>query len=133
MKPHVNQYRDNRVTVCLCKDGKPRQRFISVLVAKAFPEICGEWFEGAEVDHKDTDTQNNTAENLRVCDRKGNMANPVTARKRKEFWESEKSEEVRKGMSERMLGDRNPARRCMTEEWRKKLNESRIGSKKPTL
>ena len=36
-------------------------------VAKAFPEICGEWFEGCEVHHKDGNSQNNEATNLIVC------------------------------------------------------------------
>lgn len=36
------------------------------LVAKAFPEICGEWFEGCQVHHKDFDKLNNVPENLIV-------------------------------------------------------------------
>lgn len=48
------------------------------LVAKAFPEICGEWFDGCEVDHIDTDRSNNNATNLRVCTHKENMNNPTT-------------------------------------------------------
>ena len=35
-----------------------------ILVAKAFPEICGEWFEGCEVHHKDFNKLNNVPENL---------------------------------------------------------------------
>ena len=37
-----------------------------ILVAKAFPEICGEWFEGCAVHHKDGNKLNNTPENLIV-------------------------------------------------------------------
>ena len=37
-----------------------------MLVAKAFPEICGEWFEGAVVHHKDFNKTNNCPENLIV-------------------------------------------------------------------
>lgn len=133
LKPHINTERDNRVSVILCKNGKTKPHYISVLVAKAFPEICGEWFEGAEVDHKDTNTQNNVADNLRVCDRKGNMANPITVQNRKAFYESERGKEVRKENSKRMLGDNNPIRRCMTEEWRRKLNEAKKGRKVPSL
>ena len=48
------------------------------IVAKAFSEICGEWFEGCEIDHIDTDTTNNTAFNLKICDRKTNQNNPLT-------------------------------------------------------
>lgn len=39
---------------------------ISVLVAKAFPEICGVWFDGCEVHHIDQDSSNNKADNLMV-------------------------------------------------------------------
>lgn len=39
---------------------------VSVLVAKAFPEICGEWFEGCQVHHIDRDSNNNNALNLKV-------------------------------------------------------------------
>lgn len=39
---------------------------VSVLVAKAFPEICGEWFDGCVVHHIDQDSTNNNALNLKV-------------------------------------------------------------------
>lgn len=39
---------------------------IHILVAKAFPEICGEWFEGCNVHHKDGNPLNNKADNLLV-------------------------------------------------------------------
>lgn len=38
--------------------------YVHQLVAFAFPEICGEWFEGAEVNHKDENPSNNNAYNL---------------------------------------------------------------------
>lgn len=37
------------------------------LVAKAFPEICGEWFNKCEVHHLDFNPLNNRADNLKVC------------------------------------------------------------------
>lgn len=37
-----------------------------ILVAKAFPEICGEWYEGCQVHHKDQCPSNNCAFNLMV-------------------------------------------------------------------
>ena len=43
-----------------------KRYIISRLVAKAFPEICGEWFDGCQVHHKDLDPANNRAENLIV-------------------------------------------------------------------
>jgi hypothetical protein len=39
---------------------------IHILVAQAFPEICGEWFEECEVHHIDGNPANNNAKNL-VC------------------------------------------------------------------
>lgn len=36
------------------------------LVARAFPEICGEWFDGCEVHHLDENSSNDRADNLRV-------------------------------------------------------------------
>lgn len=40
--------------------------FCNRLVAKAFPEICGEWFDDCEVHHIDEDCTNDSAENLKV-------------------------------------------------------------------
>lgn len=40
--------------------------YVSRLVAKAFPEICGEWFDECEVHHIDRDKSNNRADNLLV-------------------------------------------------------------------
>lgn len=37
-----------------------------VEIAKAFPEICGEWFEGCHVHHKDGNRSNNAPSNL-IC------------------------------------------------------------------
>lgn len=37
-----------------------------ILIAKTFPEICGEWFDGCAVHHKDGNKLNNTPENLIV-------------------------------------------------------------------
>ena len=51
---------------------------IYITIAKLFPEICGVWYEGCQVDHIDTNRFNNSAENLRVCTPKENMNNPLT-------------------------------------------------------
>lgn len=48
-------------------NGKFKWFYVHILVAKTFPEICGEWFEGAIVNHKDCCTTNNIATNLEVC------------------------------------------------------------------
>lgn len=122
LSPHVNKKRDNRIQVMLCKDGKTKQFYISVLVAQAFPEICGEWFEGAEVDHVDCNPMNNYAENLRVTDRKGNMANPITQKHHKDAMNSEN---IKTKRAELMKGENNPVFRCMTDEWSRKLDNAR--------
>lgn len=70
--------------VNIWEDKKPKRVYIHRLVAKAFPEICGEWFEGCVIDHLDTDTYNNIATNLRVCTTKENIYNPVTQEKLKD-------------------------------------------------
>lgn len=40
--------------------------FYAVFIAKQNPEICGEWFKGCEVHHKDGDCSNDVPENL-IC------------------------------------------------------------------
>lgn len=66
--------------------------FVHRLVAKTFPEICGDYFEGAVVDHIDTNQSNNNATNLRFCTQHENLLNPITR--------------VRKSTSK--MGDKNP-------------------------
>ena len=68
--------------VRLSKEGVGHTYSAARLIASTFPEICGEYFEGAEIDHIDTDTLNNTATNLRWVDRKGQMGNPLTKKHR---------------------------------------------------
>lgn len=44
--------------------GRHTETFYHVIVAKAFPEICGIWFEGCHIHHKDFNPLHNTPENL---------------------------------------------------------------------
>lgn len=62
-------------------NGKATHTSVSRSVAKAFPEICGEWFEGCTVDHINTIKTDNRAENLRVVTLKENINNPLTIAK----------------------------------------------------
>lgn len=47
--------------------------YVHIEVAKAFPEICGKWFKGCEVHHKDGNSLNNEATNLVVCTKAQHM------------------------------------------------------------
>lgn len=79
-------------SVCLSKNGKLRKFLTHRLVANAFPEICGTWFDGCEVDHLNGNAFDNRAENLKVCTPKENINNPLTkkhiseAKKGKTSW-----------------------------------------------
>lgn len=51
-------------------------------IALTYPELIeNEYFEGAEIDHKDTDPLNNQPSNLHWVTRSGNMSNPMTVQK----------------------------------------------------
>lgn len=63
-KPHIDT---NYYFACLTKiDHSKSNKHYHLLVAQAFPEICGEWFDGAVVHHKDLNQYNNRADNLQV-------------------------------------------------------------------
>ena len=62
LKPRKNSAGYLRVQ--LCRNGRPKWFFIHRLVAEAF---CGGYFEGAEVNHKDENKENNHAMNLEWC------------------------------------------------------------------
>lgn len=69
LKPfYMHKNRDRYLAVNLWKDGKQGSPIpVHRLVVWAFPEICGEWFEGAVVNHKDENPENNSAFNLETC------------------------------------------------------------------
>lgn len=52
--------------------------YVHRLVALAFPEICGEYEDGLEVDHLNTIRDDNRAENLRWVTRSQNRNNPIS-------------------------------------------------------
>ena len=70
-KKTKSRWFDEHIITPDCTSGKARvylsnrkHYMLHVLVAKAFPEICGEWFEGCHVHHKDHNPFNNHADNL---------------------------------------------------------------------
>ena len=72
----LNKCVDSNGYYVVCALGK--QFRVARLVAQTFPEICGQWFEGCEVDHISTVRTDDRAENLRVCTHISNMNNPIT-------------------------------------------------------
>lgn len=54
--------------VNLCKNQKRYPLLVHRIIAQTFPDICGAWFEGCCVNHKDNDGHNNAAYNLEICD-----------------------------------------------------------------
>ncbi|MBQ3414512.1 MAG: hypothetical protein IJH39_04025 [Clostridia bacterium] len=48
----------------LYKDKKPQNVTLHKVICSSFPEICGEYFDGAECNHKDENIYNNSATNL---------------------------------------------------------------------
>lgn len=77
--------------------GKYKHMSVARAVASAFPEICGEWFEGCTVDHIDTDKYNNNASNLRVVSLKENLNNPLTKDKKTKYKTEEEKRNAKKG------------------------------------
>ena len=68
-----------RISWHLSKDRKVTTQQAAVWIAITFPELVeNEWFEGAEIDHIDTDSLNNHPSNLRWVTRKENQNNCLT-------------------------------------------------------
>lgn len=76
LKPYIDRY--GYLLVTLYKDGKRTTFSVHRLVAMAFQDVCGEYVNGLEVDHLDTNPSNNKATNLRWCTRKENCNNLLT-------------------------------------------------------
>ena len=76
LKTCIDRY--GYLLVTLYKDGKRTTFRVHRLVASAFPEICGEYVNGLEVDHLNTLKTDNRATNLRWCTLKQNRNNPLT-------------------------------------------------------
>ncbi len=74
-------------------DGIAKHISVARCVARAFPEICGEWFDGCEVDHINTLKHDNRAVNLRVVTHNENCLNPITIHNRRKGMTDEKWKE----------------------------------------
>lgn len=99
-------------------DGKIKHYFLHHMVCMMFSEYCGEWFEGAEVDHIDGNPMNNNANNLRWCTHTKNMANPITKKRMKDRHYD-------------CIGDKNPFYgRTHNEETRKKMSDNHANYKR---
>lgn len=73
--------RDGRNYWGLFKDGKQVRQQAARWIAITFPELIeNEYFDDAEIDHKDTDRMNNHPSNLRWVTSKGNSNNPLTVK-----------------------------------------------------
>ena len=74
-----NPNKENRIYWCLCKNSKKNDNQAAVWIALTYPELIeNEYFDGAEIDHKDGDKTNNSPSNLHWVTRSGNMNNPIT-------------------------------------------------------
>ena len=68
LKPFRTHSIQKYVGVNLFKDGKKgKVERVHRIIALTFPEICGNYFEGAVVNHKDENPENNSAFNLEWC------------------------------------------------------------------
>lgn len=117
-----------------------RKRFhINRLVAKAFPEICGIWFNKCQVHHLDKNPENNRADNLVVCTKEEHYTyhrdDRVEAGKKRTglnnpMFGMHHSEETRRKMSESRKGKNNPNYgKPRLEETRRKISMSRKDKK----
>lgn len=115
LSEHTNRY----VYVSIYGKPEPKHR----VIARAFPEICGEWFVGAEVHHKDFNPFNNHPSNLLVLSKaehqKIHSESEITRSKHSQYQKGRKmSEEARENMRKAQLG------RKATETTKKKMSES---------
>lgn len=77
----IKQYQNKNgycVVVLGTTHSNKKRYYVHRLVAQAFPEICGEWFEGCEIDHINTIRNDNIATNLKVVTCSENANNPLT-------------------------------------------------------
>lgn len=120
-------------------NGKSVTKQAGVWIAMAFPELVeNEYFEGAQIDHKDTDRQNNHPSNLRWVSRSGNMLNPLTRKHLSEWQKGEKSYMWGRHLSEETklkLSKMRSGENCYwygkhhSEETKRKIANKKTGTK----
>lgn len=135
MKIRLNSF--GYCVVTLHKNSHQYSKLVHTLVAMAFPDICGTWFEGCEVGHYDCVRTNNEATNLYVCTHKENCNNELTiqnySKRMIEYYKTHShpclgthlSEERKKMVSDRFKG------KPKSEEQKRKMSEARKGKSMP--
>lgn len=79
IKVLANTVNNERICWNLTLNGKQKSRTAAYWIAITYPELVQtEYFEGAEIDHIDTDTMNNHPSNLRWVTHKDNINNPLS-------------------------------------------------------
>ena len=94
------------------KDGVSYCKQAAYWIAITYPELIeNEYFDGAEIDHKNTEPLDNRPCNLRWVTHKQNLNNDITKNK----------------LSRSKSGSKNPNyKRLFSEDYRKKLSEAQI-------
>lgn len=93
-----NPKSENRIYWNLSKKQNGYMQQAARWIALTYPELIeNEYFEGAEIDHKDGNKMNNHPSNLHWVTRKGNMNNPITKQ------QIAKTEQNRSDLSKRVF------------------------------
>lgn len=94
---------------------------IYVTIAKLFPEICGEYFKGCQIDHINCDRTDNRAINLRCCTGSENMLNPLTRQHCSEAAKKRWKDGVYNNRVKSLKG------KSLSEEHKRKISEGNKG------
>lgn len=98
--------------------GKRNCYFVHRIIGLTFQDICGEYFEGAVIDHRNTNRTDNRADNLRWVTTMENCNNPITHNKhfgKHSYWKGKKfSQEHRENISKGCKGKRKTRRSSLS-------------------